>query len=137
MVLVSVVPYTGEATSDVVVLVVCVAGSALSTNVQLGRKMKAPRLRLLAMINFMLVVVLVVMSALANPDSILDIVPTHHGVKPYNLASIHQQCRREVGPVGEITRLSLRRARLDLDICLAGIIHPPRSENDGACMPTI
>jgi AraC-like DNA-binding protein len=56
------------------------------------------------------------------------------GERLRHLVRIHQQCRRDVGPVGEITMLSLRRARLDLDICLAGILRPPESGNEGSRM---
>jgi AraC-like DNA-binding protein len=38
------------------------------------------------------------------------------------LSSIHQECLREVGTAGELALLALRRARLDLDICLAGAL---------------
>ena len=37
------------------------------------------------------------------------------------LAGIHKKCLHDVGSIGEIALLSLRRARLDLDICLASV----------------
>lgn len=38
------------------------------------------------------------------------------------LVQIHQQCLKDVGAIGEIQLLSLRRARLDLDIALASAL---------------
>ena len=38
------------------------------------------------------------------------------------LTAIHQHCLQEVAVVGELAFLGLRRARLDLDICLAGAL---------------
>jgi len=38
------------------------------------------------------------------------------------LVGIHQHCLRDVGAIGETALLSLRRARLDLDICLASAL---------------
>jgi AraC-like DNA-binding protein len=35
------------------------------------------------------------------------------------ISNIHQHCMREAGTAGELALLSLKRARLDLDICLA------------------
>ena len=43
-----------------------------------------------------------------------------HGL--HHLVQIHQQCLHDVGGIGEIALLSLRRARLDLDITLASAL---------------
>ena len=45
-----------------------------------------------------------------------------NGQRLHQLAGIHQQCLHDVGAIGEIALLSLRRARLDLDICLASAL---------------
>ncbi len=50
------------------------------------------------------------------------------------LVGIHQQCQRDVGSVGETALLSLRRARLDLDINLADALNRQEPANQPARM---